>query len=103
MTPMLPGSQEIKNKKSSRILTRAGISVGIASTAQNTMIVVETFSLKPFEGPRKYSHDCLGFPPMSFGRPPSTNVGFKPSAPDRGSFPLDHFGSKFDSKVLSSQ
>ncbi|KAF8807275.1 hypothetical protein BYT27DRAFT_7223118 [Phlegmacium glaucopus] len=29
---------------------------------------------------------------MSFGRPPSINVGFKPSAPDRGSFPLDHFG-----------
>lgn len=30
---------------------------------------------------------------MSFGRPPSINVGFKVSAPDRGSFPLDHYGS----------
>jgi cytochrome c oxidase assembly protein subunit 19 len=29
---------------------------------------------------------------MSFGRPPSINVGFKPSPPDRGSFPLDHYG-----------
>ncbi|KAF9243898.1 hypothetical protein BU15DRAFT_7381, partial [Melanogaster broomeanus] len=29
---------------------------------------------------------------MSFGRPPSINVGFKPSPPDRGSFPLDHDG-----------
>ncbi|KJA26110.1 hypothetical protein HYPSUDRAFT_64321 [Hypholoma sublateritium FD-334 SS-4] len=29
---------------------------------------------------------------MSFGRPPSINVGFKVSAPDRGSFPLDHYG-----------
>ncbi|KAH8822816.1 hypothetical protein DL96DRAFT_1533455 [Flagelloscypha sp. PMI_526] len=29
---------------------------------------------------------------MSFGRPPSINVGFKPNPPDRGSFPLDHYG-----------
>ncbi|KAK7061771.1 hypothetical protein R3P38DRAFT_3383912 [Favolaschia claudopus] len=29
---------------------------------------------------------------MSFGRPPSVNVGFKPSPPDRGAFPLDHYG-----------
>ncbi|KAF8168245.1 hypothetical protein B0H34DRAFT_52579 [Crassisporium funariophilum] len=29
---------------------------------------------------------------MSFGRPPSINMGFKVSAPDRGSFPLDHYG-----------
>ncbi|KAJ7462756.1 hypothetical protein B0H11DRAFT_94883 [Mycena galericulata] len=29
---------------------------------------------------------------MSFGRPPSINVGFKPTPPDRGSFPLDHYG-----------
>ncbi|KAJ7293196.1 hypothetical protein C8J57DRAFT_18906 [Mycena rebaudengoi] len=29
---------------------------------------------------------------MSFGRPPSMNVGFKPTAPDRGAFPLDHYG-----------
>ncbi|KDR84849.1 hypothetical protein GALMADRAFT_54097 [Galerina marginata CBS 339.88] len=29
---------------------------------------------------------------MSFGRPPSINVGFKVTAPDRGSFPLDHYG-----------
>ncbi|KAJ8595241.1 hypothetical protein M405DRAFT_783496 [Rhizopogon salebrosus TDB-379] len=29
---------------------------------------------------------------MSFGRPPSINVGFKTSPPDRGSFPLDHEG-----------
>lgn len=29
---------------------------------------------------------------MSFGRPPSINFGFKPTAPDRGSFPLDHYG-----------
>ncbi|KIJ45611.1 hypothetical protein M422DRAFT_166273 [Sphaerobolus stellatus SS14] len=28
---------------------------------------------------------------MSFGRPPSFS-SFKPSAPDRGSFPLDHDG-----------
>ena len=31
---------------------------------------------------------------MSFGRPPSINLGFKPTAPDRGSFPLDHYGNK---------
>ncbi|KAL1737496.1 hypothetical protein EV714DRAFT_266298 [Schizophyllum commune] len=29
---------------------------------------------------------------MSFGRPPSVNLGFKPNPPDRGSFPLDHYG-----------
>ncbi|KAF8845301.1 hypothetical protein BDN67DRAFT_446769 [Paxillus ammoniavirescens] len=29
---------------------------------------------------------------MSFGRPPSINVGFKTTPPDRGSFPLDHDG-----------
>ncbi|KAF8905445.1 hypothetical protein CPB84DRAFT_1771444 [Gymnopilus junonius] len=29
---------------------------------------------------------------MSFGRPPSINVGFKPAPPERGSFPLDHYG-----------
>ncbi|ESK98230.1 cytochrome c oxidase assembly protein cox19 [Moniliophthora roreri MCA 2997] len=29
---------------------------------------------------------------MSFGRPPSINVGFKVTPPDRGSFPLDHYG-----------
>ena len=37
---------------------------------------------------------------MSFGRPPSINVGFKPGAPDRGSFPLDHFGLNLDPKSL---
>ena len=31
--------------------------------------------------------------PMSFGRPPSINIGFKPTPPERGSFPLDHYGS----------
>ncbi|KAF8140040.1 hypothetical protein EV363DRAFT_1311491 [Boletus edulis] len=29
---------------------------------------------------------------MSFGRPPSINVGFQVTPPDRGSFPLDHDG-----------
>jgi hypothetical protein len=29
---------------------------------------------------------------MSFGRPPSGNLGFQVTPPDRGSFPLDHFG-----------
>jgi hypothetical protein len=29
---------------------------------------------------------------MSFGRPPSINSGFQVTPPDRGSFPLDHFG-----------
>ncbi|KZP32262.1 hypothetical protein FIBSPDRAFT_1036905 [Athelia psychrophila] len=29
---------------------------------------------------------------MSFGRPPSMNMGFSPAPPDRGSFPLDHYG-----------
>ncbi|KZV70356.1 hypothetical protein PENSPDRAFT_446545 [Peniophora sp. CONT] len=29
---------------------------------------------------------------MSFGRPPSINAGFTPSPPDRGAFPLDHYG-----------
>jgi cytochrome c oxidase assembly protein subunit 19 len=29
---------------------------------------------------------------MSFGRPPSINVGFQATPPDRGSFPLDHDG-----------
>ncbi|KAJ7630577.1 hypothetical protein FB45DRAFT_915918 [Roridomyces roridus] len=29
---------------------------------------------------------------MSFGRPPSVNVGFKPTPPERGAFPLDHYG-----------
>ncbi|KAF9056686.1 hypothetical protein BJ165DRAFT_1335939 [Panaeolus papilionaceus] len=29
---------------------------------------------------------------MSFGRPPSISIGFKPNPPDRGSFPLDHYG-----------
>jgi hypothetical protein len=32
---------------------------------------------------------------MSFGRPPSINLGFKPNAPDRGSFPLDHYGNQY--------
>lgn len=31
---------------------------------------------------------------MSFGRPPSINVGFKVTPPDRGSFPLDHYGAQ---------
>lgn len=39
---------------------------------------------------------------MSFGRPPSMNVGLKPGPPDRGSFPLDHFGLNSDPKSLSS-
>ncbi|KAI0639035.1 hypothetical protein C8Q77DRAFT_1045001 [Trametes polyzona] len=29
---------------------------------------------------------------MSFGRPPSISGGFSVSPPDRGSFPLDHYG-----------
>ncbi|KAF9481719.1 hypothetical protein BDN70DRAFT_514317 [Pholiota conissans] len=37
---------------------------------------------------------------MSFGRPPSINVGFKVSAPDRGSFPLDHYGECKDKMQL---
>jgi cytochrome c oxidase assembly protein subunit 19 len=37
---------------------------------------------------------------MSFGRPPSINVGFKVTAPDRGSFPLDHYGECRDKMQL---
>ncbi|GLB36466.1 putative CHCH domain containing protein [Lyophyllum shimeji] len=37
---------------------------------------------------------------MSFGRPPSINVGFKTSPPDRGSFPLDHYGECKDMMTL---
>ncbi|KAJ7081974.1 hypothetical protein C8R43DRAFT_338526 [Mycena crocata] len=37
---------------------------------------------------------------MSFGRPPSVNVGFKPTPPDRGSFPLDHYGECKDQMKL---
>ncbi|KAF9015029.1 hypothetical protein BDQ17DRAFT_1229900 [Cyathus striatus] len=37
---------------------------------------------------------------MSFGRPPSINVGFKTTAPDRGSFPLDHYGECKDKMQL---
>ncbi|KAF9023431.1 hypothetical protein BDZ89DRAFT_1069912 [Hymenopellis radicata] len=37
---------------------------------------------------------------MSFGRPPSINLGFKPSPPDRGSFPLDHYGECKDKMML---
>ncbi|KAI0004119.1 hypothetical protein BJV74DRAFT_763497 [Russula compacta] len=29
---------------------------------------------------------------MSFGRPPSISVGFQATPPNRGSFPLDHYG-----------
>jgi len=29
---------------------------------------------------------------MSFGRPPSINIGFQTTPPQRGSFPLDHDG-----------
>ncbi|KAI0080052.1 hypothetical protein K474DRAFT_1682855 [Panus rudis PR-1116 ss-1] len=29
---------------------------------------------------------------MSFGRPPSVSGGFSVNPPDRGSFPLDHYG-----------
>ncbi|KAI0318984.1 hypothetical protein OF83DRAFT_1055852 [Amylostereum chailletii] len=29
---------------------------------------------------------------MSFGRPPSISTGFQVSPPNRGSFPLDHYG-----------
>ncbi|KAH9945625.1 hypothetical protein B0H21DRAFT_694000 [Amylocystis lapponica] len=29
---------------------------------------------------------------MSFGRPPSISSGFSVNPPDRGSFPLDHYG-----------
>lgn len=29
---------------------------------------------------------------MSFGRPPSISTGFQATPPDRGSFPLDHYG-----------
>lgn len=39
---------------------------------------------------------------MSFGRPPSINVGFKVTAPDRGSFPLDHYGLSTFSRHLFS-
>jgi len=37
---------------------------------------------------------------MSFGRPPSINIGFKKSPPDRGSFPLDHDGECKDQMKL---
>ncbi|KAH6917437.1 hypothetical protein BKA70DRAFT_1252162 [Coprinopsis sp. MPI-PUGE-AT-0042] len=37
---------------------------------------------------------------MSFGRPPSINVGFQVNPPDRGSFPLDHFGECKDKMTL---
>ena len=51
----------------------------------------------------KYTENILTIdfnPQMSFGRPPSINVGFKPVPPDRGSFPLDHFGLNPDLKSL---
>ncbi|KAF8350182.1 hypothetical protein F5887DRAFT_877536 [Amanita rubescens] len=37
---------------------------------------------------------------MSFGRPPSISVGFKPAPPDRGSFPLDHYGECKDKMMF---
>ncbi|KAJ7169495.1 hypothetical protein C8R46DRAFT_1217188 [Mycena filopes] len=37
---------------------------------------------------------------MSFGRPPSINVGIRPAPPDRGSFPLDHYGECRDQMKL---
>ncbi|KXN83622.1 Cytochrome c oxidase assembly protein COX19 [Leucoagaricus sp. SymC.cos] len=37
---------------------------------------------------------------MSFGRPPSINIGFTPTPPDRGSFPLDHYGECRDKMTL---
>jgi hypothetical protein len=39
---------------------------------------------------------------MSFGRPPSINVGFTPTPPDRGSFPLDHYGLPVYYLVISA-
>ncbi|KAL4069464.1 hypothetical protein J3A83DRAFT_3563066 [Scleroderma citrinum] len=37
---------------------------------------------------------------MSFGRPPTINVGFKTTPPDRGSFPLDHDGECKEQMML---
>jgi hypothetical protein len=35
---------------------------------------------------------CIELRLMSFGRPPSISTGFQVTPPDRGSFPLDHYG-----------
>ncbi|KAI0052909.1 hypothetical protein FA95DRAFT_1553210 [Auriscalpium vulgare] len=37
---------------------------------------------------------------MSFGRPPSISTGFQVTPPNRGSFPLDHYG---ECKVFMTQ
>ncbi|KAJ7596633.1 hypothetical protein C8J56DRAFT_917922 [Mycena floridula] len=37
---------------------------------------------------------------MSFGRPPSINLGFKPTPPERGSFPLDHYAECKDKMTM---
>lgn len=37
---------------------------------------------------------------MSFGRPPSISTGFKVTPPNRGSFPLDHYGSYLAETVV---
>ncbi|EIM92803.1 uncharacterized protein STEHIDRAFT_117764 [Stereum hirsutum FP-91666 SS1] len=37
---------------------------------------------------------------MSFGRPPSISGGFSVSPPDRGSFPLDHWGECRDTMMV---
>ncbi|KAJ5131856.1 Cytochrome c oxidase assembly protein COX19 [Penicillium atrosanguineum] len=34
---------------------------------------------------------------MSFGAPGGGSINYKPSPPERGSFPLDHEGAQFDS------
>ncbi|KAK0208436.1 hypothetical protein DFS33DRAFT_1303340 [Desarmillaria ectypa] len=40
---------------------------------------------------------------MSFGRPPSLDLGSKPIPPQRGSFPLDHYGECKKKMVLYMQ
>jgi cytochrome c oxidase assembly protein subunit 19 len=38
---------------------------------------------------------------MSFGRPPSISTGFQVTPPDRGSFPLDHYGQSLYVDILA--
>ena len=54
----------------------------------------------PIKPPHTAVERCCDFSLMSFGRPPSlSSTGFTATPPDRGSFPLDHYGAHVPSNL----
>ena len=78
-----------------------GLGSGLVLGQQTT---TRTGEVRADQTPPQAVERRCDFSPMSFGRPPSlSSTGFTATPPDRGSFPLDHYGAHVPSELEDSE